>query len=307
MYNDWGKQSTSISFVFGGKEVDKLGLYPWHVAVFLSNKYLGGGSIISERFVLTATHMITEVTSNVAVDPKRLTIKTGIVKLSSDSSKGYGVVEIFRYPGYNSTTYKNDICLLKLETKLRFDNNVRPIFLWDSHDVSIEKLIEQKKHPIVVGFGYTEAQLQSDTLQHATMNFVTNEACLKQQSSFKDSLSDDQNFCIHHPQKSACQGGSGGSVFVQQKRNGAQVYYLRGLVTGGASSCAQDSMVTITDVAYYAKWIEKIALPWNYNLIGHPECPNIETDKANRISMPGVVSLRYAFRKQLFTLTVTEF
>lgn len=40
----------------------------------------------------------------------------------------------------------------------------------------------------------------------------------------------------------------------------------------------------------------------SYNLLGHPECPIIEKDGMNHISMTGIVSLKYAFRKQLFVV-----
>lgn len=52
-YAKWGRSEGTEGFAIGGEQVINPSLYPWHVAIFVQGKYGGGGSLISESFVLT--------------------------------------------------------------------------------------------------------------------------------------------------------------------------------------------------------------------------------------------------------------
>lgn len=52
-YAEWGRSEGTEGFSIGGEQVINPSLYPWHVAIFVQGKYGGGGSLISDSFVLT--------------------------------------------------------------------------------------------------------------------------------------------------------------------------------------------------------------------------------------------------------------
>lgn len=54
MFLEWGQvEPKTTPFIVRAEKVEKLGEYPWHVAIFHKGSYRCGGSIISDQFVLT--------------------------------------------------------------------------------------------------------------------------------------------------------------------------------------------------------------------------------------------------------------
>ncbi|XP_055606772.1 ovochymase-2-like isoform X1 [Uranotaenia lowii] len=290
VYNEWGKSSGTVGFIIGGDVVAKPDLYPWHVAIFISEVYQGGGSLISERHVLTATHVTVDPVFLKRLSPEHFSVKAGIVKLDVSKAKEYHVEKIIRYPGYNEETLLHDMCLLRLKTFVEFGPTVRPVFLWDNPHTDISSLVDKKLKGIVVGWGLTETG-RTNQLRSASLDFVKQAECLKNVPNYGKTLVKDQSFCANDKSQTVCRGDSGSGLFLFNEKK--QAYVLRGLVSQGVPSghsCKQAKEALFTDVVYYLKWIEKEALPGMYNLLGFSACTTKDA---------GVVSLRYSFRKKL--------
>ena len=106
------------SRIIGGEAASE-GAWPWIVS--LENRDISdspyfasfcGGSLIASDWVLTAAHCAVEVTTD------NLQVRIGGYDLSSTTTAGTAVAvdRILVHPGYNPTTYDQDLALLHLAT-----------------------------------------------------------------------------------------------------------------------------------------------------------------------------------------------
>jgi prostatin (serine protease 8) len=89
-------------------------------------QHVCGGSILTESWILTAGHCITEIQP-----AGEMKVHAGIVKLVGDVNQWQeaNVVERIVHPDYQGGVNPNDIALLRLATPLVFNDLVKPIGL----------------------------------------------------------------------------------------------------------------------------------------------------------------------------------
>ena len=109
----------SMTRIVGGETVDG-STWGWAVSMYISSRYLCGGSILSSSWIITAAHCI--VTNNAS----QFIIYAGSNTQWSGQARRASAV--FVHPSYDSVTEQNDIALLQLESPLNMsDPNVKPI------------------------------------------------------------------------------------------------------------------------------------------------------------------------------------
>ncbi|XP_049443297.1 granzyme G-like [Epinephelus fuscoguttatus] len=123
-----------------------------------------GGFLLNEDFVMTAAHC----------QGRSYKVRLGV----HDSNDNNGVQTIpveqtFPRKDYNETNYKNDIMLLKLSSKAKFSDKVRPIALAGPGDGL------QPKSCIVSGWGKTDENITSMSLKLMEVNvtLINNPHC----------------------------------------------------------------------------------------------------------------------------------
>ena len=84
-----------------------------------------GGTLISDRHVLTAAHCTATVGSN----PRRLSVLVGEHRIDDNDYVSIAVADIKDDPDYNDSNYQNDFSILTLATPVNLSSSVAPACL----------------------------------------------------------------------------------------------------------------------------------------------------------------------------------
>ncbi|XP_017797034.1 PREDICTED: mite allergen Der f 3-like, partial [Habropoda laboriosa] len=110
------------SQIVGGKDAP-VGKFPYQVSLRYNGNHFCGGSILSQRDILTAAHCV-EGLKNV----KDITVHVGTTQLKS-GGESYGVQKIVAHSGFSSTRLVNDVAVIRVDRDIKFSNLVKPISL----------------------------------------------------------------------------------------------------------------------------------------------------------------------------------
>ncbi|KAK7072516.1 putative peptidase S1 [Halocaridina rubra] len=260
--------------ILGGEETP-LGAYPW-MAVFgykeigFDNiEYLCAGSVINDRYILTAAH---------CVEPQVLAVKRLEViglgdwdlkttvdcqvtesghRLCSPPSQNFTYEEIIVHPQYNTrTTYSDDIALIRLSRKVDLSGFwVHPVCL-PPQNLNVRQVMHVPE-AIVAGWGATENGTVSDRLLHVVLPVVDNQQC---NTTYKGRTIAEQ-ICIGGVAgQDSCKGDSGGPLVIRGPDG--PPYLQIGIVSYGPTNCGLKSVPGVyTDISKYRDWIEENLRP----------------------------------------------
>ncbi|XP_020284944.1 chymotrypsin-like protease CTRL-1 [Pseudomyrmex gracilis] len=203
-----------------------------------------GGTVISERWVLTAGHCIARF-------PRRFFVIFGIVDKSGigySVNKGPGVAMMttraFVHPNYFSS--KNDIGLLRMPRDIPFSEKIQPIDLAGPKEGKV--LADTMAY--VVGWGRDGfSPTGTKKLKYALMPLISKRKCVRYWRV------DYRNICTQPGLgKNACQGDSGGPLFVMRDNRPLQI----GIVSYGDANCPSGRPGVYTRVAAFTGFIRLV-------------------------------------------------
>jgi len=263
------------NFVLGGHVVAE-GAMPFIVS-FTQNiadpkiwKSFCGGTLISDKYVLTAAHCF----QNVREDhfEKNIRVRIGVSNLNrtySDKEKqkrreSYAKIErVILHPNYRRKGEVvlnpiNDIAVIKLRL---VQGKHKPACL--PTRVSKRKTFTSEPG-IVAGWGSTsnESRVKPTTLVYAHINHVEKKCC---QSKYKEFVQEvrgdielfDSILCAGDKTADACSGDSGSPLlWVDDKFR----WSVAGIVSFGPSVCGQDIPGAYTRVENYLEWIRRVII-----------------------------------------------
>nr|BAN15733.1 serine protease like protein [Cryptotympana facialis]BAP76071.1 serine protease like protein [Cryptotympana facialis] len=198
-----GTKNYNTSRIYNGEET-RPNEYPW-LALVVSLKgekfYDCGGSIISNKYVLSAAHCFDETT-------RRVDVYLGVHDVTEAENghvKKYTVQHVIIHPRYDDVDSLADIALLKLSEKIRFSRTIRPICLPENER-------ELRGNSLLfAGWGETEHGETSDYLKHTRLFELSRKHCSQVLDLFGHPSDDLPNvICAYHETANACQGDSGG-------------------------------------------------------------------------------------------------
>ncbi|XP_052888786.1 CLIP domain-containing serine protease B4-like [Anopheles moucheti] len=248
--------------VIGG-QATKINEFPW-TALIQYRKQDGsfgfgcGGSLINERYVVTAAHCVKRIPAG----GKMHRIRLGEWDLStandcqndfcSNAPIDLDIEKIVVHWNYdpNDRSFKNDIALIRFTRSIKYSETVRPICLPLSE--SLRNLNHVGQPSYAVGWGDTEVAIASQMKLKVELNITSFQECAAVYEENRILL-DRKHICAGGEEgKDTCSGDSGGPLM----RQIAGAWYLIGVVSFGLAWCGVPDVPSVyTNVAEYVDWI----------------------------------------------------
>ncbi|EDV53451.1 serine protease grass [Drosophila erecta] len=232
--------------VSGGKTA-RPGDFPWVALIKYQindpRPFRCGGSLISERHILTAAHCIIE-------QPKVIAVRLGEHDLESEEDchylggtnrvcippyEEYGIEEIRVHPSYVHGKISHDVAIIKLDRVVKEKSHIKPVCL----------PIDQKSQELdfdqsffVAGWGGTDKETVATKLQQALITRKSLDEC--RQYYDKGEVNDNHICATGTGIKHTCQGDSGGPVFFKHRFKNTYRVVQYGVVSFGGRLCGQN-------------------------------------------------------------------
>ena len=243
-FNFYTGQAKPQLRIIGGADAS-INDVPWQVCV-LPGDYLCGGSIISEKWIVTAAHCAFDNNDDRISATDFVVVAGTSTPFSAVAGKRYKVKNVYIHEAYTADYEEYDIALLELEEKIDLEA-AQPIKLITADDID-EGALEPGVLGLVSGWGYTNVRNTTiaSTLQKVHLPIVSSQAASLVWGEIDDSF---LMAGYRNGNKDACSGDSGGPFVVEVDGE----YKLAGVVSWGDSDC--NSYGGYSRISTYESWI----------------------------------------------------
>lgn len=197
-------------YVVNGKDTD-IAEVPWAVAIYRTDVLICGGTILTEKLVVSAAHCffkeeetVASPTDTVSLYPKdsfKIVVGKYFRDIAAKESlpiQEFKVSDIVTVPGYDGYTgyFAADIAIVVLNNFIEFKPHIAPICLERNLEFSEEKIVREGSEGLVAGWGYTESDGKpSDVLKTAVLPVVNFQQCRKEAPADYKSFITPDKFC----------------------------------------------------------------------------------------------------------------
>jgi secreted trypsin-like serine protease len=219
--------------------------FPWQV-YYISGNYRCGGSIISNKWVVTAAHCTFTDTGS-SIPASEMFVRVGLNNPSNSlDGKTYAVSQVIVNSAFDSQTLLNDIALLKIKDSINYAN-ATPIKLVTTDDAAAGAT-DPGVLSWVTGWGLTHVSpdVLPTALQKVQLPIISNEQGATVWGTIPAT---DLMAGYLNGNKDACNGDSGGPLVVPVLGE----YKLAGIVSWGSPIC--NTYGAYTSVSVLESWI----------------------------------------------------
>ncbi|XP_017890446.1 serine protease snake-like isoform X2 [Ceratina calcarata] len=243
--------------------------FPYMAAIGYGNLENGtihwecGGTLISERFVVTAAHCLFNLNWGEAT-----WIRLGVLDLEKTNKtetyepQDIRIMELIKHPEYKRPSEYHDIAILRLERSATFNDWVRPTCL----PYSLPPTGKAAPTPTAMGWGQVEwGGDRSNYLLKVSVSIKDHDEC---NATFTGGITDDKlrfgivddwQLCAGDFGKDTCQGDSGGPLIFENNDYDCMDTLIG--VTSLGKFCGGISPGVYTRIYHYVPWIEDIVWP----------------------------------------------
>ncbi|CAK9299684.1 unnamed protein product [Gordionus sp. m RMFG-2023] len=250
------------SRIIGGDKAESHS-WPWQAAIFEGNRMICGGSLINEKWVLTAAHCFKGPMSAII-------IKLGIDVIFGSDNEEEGEelkpILIVKYSAFSFKSLDGDIALIKLNREVHFSEKILPICLPTNKD---ENMNTYSDECYVTGWGTVNPLIENPTnhLMQLCVPFNKPKDC---NNLYKNLGRITENmFCAGYVNsgKDACKGDSGGPFVCQPKNLSRKWIYkisdeqtefkwlLVGITSWGIGCALSDHPGVYTKMSKFICWL----------------------------------------------------
>jgi len=229
--------------IFGGNEAAP-GQFPYQISLRVNTsrgfQHTCGGTIISERFVVTAAHCFNPNIN----DTSAYRVVVGAHERNGNDGEVYNIENFYIHPEFNLSIIIHDIAVIELADDLEFSQNVSRIAL-------ATEFVDGGVRAKTSGWGRTNDEVEN--LKYAYLYTLSNEDCRERHESGAP-IHDFSTLCAFSGTEGTgvCSGDSGGPLVHHGELIG---------VTSWASLCALGVPDGFTRVSEYVDWIRAITVP----------------------------------------------